>query len=143
MKTMTWKLSRILVFLVSSILITRPLDASTPTNYLVTTLAHPSNLVDGSATNARFCLFFLPSKVAVDVGGNVYVADSGNFAIRKISSNGVVTTLAGNGEWGFSNGIGTNATFKGPTGVAVDVGGNVYVADSIDCAIARSVAMEW
>ena len=63
-------------------------------------------------------------------GGNVYVVDTGNIRIRKITSSGVVTTFAGNGSVGFTNGTGTNATFNRPIGVAVDSAGNVYVADS-------------
>jgi hypothetical protein len=99
-------------------------------NGLVTTLAGAMPLPGN---------FFMAYGVAVDVGGNVYVVDSGYGAISKISSNGVVTTLAGNVNLnpGFVNGLGTNATFSYLTGVAVDVGGNVYVADSENCAIRK------
>ena len=75
--------------------------------------------------------FKLPHGVAVDfMNGNIYVADKGNHAIRKITSSGVVTTLAGSGSSGFANGQGVGATFAQPQGVAVDGYGNVYVADS-------------
>jgi protocatechuate 3,4-dioxygenase beta subunit len=68
--------------------------------------------------------------VAVDAAGNVYVADSANSTIRKITPAGVVTTLAGTpGQPGSSDGIGTAAQFNQPFGVAVDGAGNVYVAD--------------
>ena len=70
-----------------------------------------------------------PSGVAVDVAGNVYVADQGNNLIRKISSAGVVSTLAGNGVQNKINGTGTAASFNFPYSVAVDAAGNVYVAD--------------
>jgi hypothetical protein len=68
--------------------------------------------------------------VAVDGAGNVYVADPYNNLIRKITSGGVVTTLAGQaGSSGKTDGIGSAARFSNPSGVAVDDFGNVYVAD--------------
>jgi sugar lactone lactonase YvrE len=83
---------------------------------------------NGTGTAARF---EIPSSVAVDSTGNVYVADSGNGEIREISPSGVVTTLAGSpGQWGSSNGTGSAASFDDPSGVAVDSTGNVYVADT-------------
>ena len=75
--------------------------------------------------------FYYPNGVAVDSAGNVYVADTRNEIIRKINSNGVVSTLAGlAGELGSDDGVGSNARFGIPTGVATDSVGNVYVADS-------------
>jgi sugar lactone lactonase YvrE len=67
--------------------------------------------------------------VATDTAGNVYVADSGNSAIRKITPAGVVTTLAG-GTSGSADGTGAAASFSDPKGVAVDGSGNVFVADT-------------
>ena len=95
---------------------------------VVSTLAGQSldGFANGTGTNARFTN---PRGVAVDSSGNVYVADTGNQRIRKITSAGVVTTLAGSGVQGFANGTGTNAQFSNPSGVAVDSAGNVYVAD--------------
>jgi sugar lactone lactonase YvrE len=82
---------------------------------------------DGTGTAASFNG---PSEVAVDGSGNVYVADSWNHLIRKITSAGVVTTFAGTaGSKGSADGTGTAASFNGPTGVAIDGSGNVYVAD--------------
>lgn len=71
-----------------------------------------------------------PIGVATDVAGNVYIADYWNNIIRKITPAGVMTTLAGTaGVKGSADGIGANARFGSPTGVATDVAGNVYVAD--------------
>nr|WP_254615922.1 hypothetical protein [Cupriavidus basilensis] len=93
-----------------------------------------SGSADGTGTAASF---FVPSSVAADTSGNLYVADSGNAKIRKITPAGVVTTLAGSGIEGFSNGAATAASFFAPYGVAVDAAGNVYVADMNNHAIRK------
>ena len=81
---------------------------------------------DGSGTSA---LFYYPSGLSLDGAGNVYVADSGNNLIRKISTSGVVSTFAGSGSAAFADGTGTSASFYFPSGLALDTSGNVYVAD--------------
>ena len=69
--------------------------------------------------------------MAVDSAGNVYVADTCNHTIRKVTPAGVVTTLAGlAGSAGSADGTGSAARFNYPAGVAVDSAGNVYVADT-------------
>ena len=101
--------------------------ATAPPPGTVTTLAGPSfPVAGGSPLNASFKL---PYGVAVDDSGNVYVADYGNNLIRKISSSGLVTTLAGSGSAGQSDGMGTAASFNEPIGIAVNSIGNVFVAD--------------
>ena len=105
----------------------------TPTG-VVTTLAggggsgyNGSGSVDGTGTAASFNS---PKGVAVDSIGNIYVADTGNNKIRKITPAGVVTTLAGSGAEGSTDGTGANSSFSWPSSVTVDSSGNVYVADS-------------
>jgi DNA-binding beta-propeller fold protein YncE len=84
---------------------------------------------DGTGNKASF---YKPSGVAVDHAGNVYVADTGNHTIRKITPAGDVTTLAGRaGYRGEADGLATNALFSEPQGIAVDVAtGNIYVVDT-------------
>lgn len=89
---------------------------------------------DGKGAAAAF---HTPSAVARDHAGNLYVADTGNHAIRKITPDGSVTTLAGNGSPGFADGVGRAARFNGPVGVAVDDAGIVYVADTYNDRIRR------
>jgi sugar lactone lactonase YvrE len=97
--------------------------------------AGQAGAVDGPAATARF---LLPFGVAVDSGGNLYVADGGNQTIRRISAAGVVSTLAGAaGQAGFADGAGANARFNFPWGVTVDRNGNVFVADSENHVIRR------
>lgn len=98
------------------------------TDGMVSTLAGSAEgFVDGAGTAAKFNT---PSGLALDSAGNLYVADTGNHAIRKVSPQGVVSTLAGTGVAGFRDGPGAQAQFNGPIGVAVDKSGRVYVADT-------------
>ena len=90
-------------------------------------LAGSTGSADGTGTNA---LFNHPDGLTVDTNGNVFVADTSNHTIRKVTPAGMVTTLAGQaGNPGSTNATGTNAQFYNPTSVAVDTNGNVYVAD--------------
>jgi len=94
---------------------------------VVTTLAGSgaTGNADGIGTAASFNN---PIAIAVDATGNVYVADTSNHRIRKITPSGVVTTIAGSTS-GFVNGTGTAAKFSFPQGIAVDNTGNIFVGD--------------
>ena len=83
----------------------------------------------GAATSAQLNT---PYGVAVDSAGNVYIADYLNSRVRKVSTNGVITTIAGNGSFSYSGdgGPATSASLFFPSGVAVDSSGNVYIADN-------------
>ena len=107
---------------------TKPSWLTLATSSTVSTLAGNGleGFANGTGTSAQFNK---PYGIAVDGSGNVYVADNTNHSIRKINSAGVVTTLAGSGVAGFVNGTGAAAQFNGPSSVAVDALGNVYVAD--------------
>ncbi|HWD93197.1 MAG TPA: Ig-like domain-containing protein [Verrucomicrobiae bacterium] len=97
----------------------------------VTTFAGVAGVLgstDGTGAAARF---HSPRGLALDDGNNLYVADSENDTIRKISPAGVVTTFAGSaGRPGSANKTGAAASFNFPTGVALDANGNIYVADN-------------
>ncbi|MGH9801973.1 MAG: hypothetical protein ACRD82_16550, partial [Blastocatellia bacterium] len=93
----------------------------------VTTIA---GSIAGFANGTTLARFYGPAGVAVDKNDNIIVADYGNHRIRMISPTGVVTTLAGSGQYGSQNGVGVNARFANPTSVSVDDAGNIYVLDS-------------
>jgi sugar lactone lactonase YvrE len=92
---------------------------------------------DGAGPAVRFNF---PTGVAVDSAGNVYVADQLNNTIRKITTDGVVTTLAGTLAGGSADGTGAAASFSFPTDVAVDGAGNVYVADQFNNTLRKVTA---
>ena len=84
----------------------------------------------GAATNASLSN---PNGVAVDYSGNLYIADTENQVVRKVDTNGIITTVAGIGSFlGYSGdgGMATNAELSYPNAVAVDGVGNLYIADS-------------
>jgi len=84
---------------------------------------------EGRATNASM---YFPEGIALDAAGNLYVADCLGNRIRKVSPGGTITTVAGNGLWGFSGdgGPAILASLNAPRSVAVDAAGNLYIADT-------------
>ena len=98
---------------------------------VVTTLAGTAGVIGSGDGSGNAAQFFYPFAVAVDGAGNVYVADTNNYTVRKITPAGVVTTLAGfAGFHDYSDGTGSNAGFGNLFGIAADSAGNVYVADN-------------
>jgi len=103
----------------------------------VSTIAGTANVTgdaDGTGTAASF---YQPTGLTIDALANLFVGDKNNYKIRKITSSGVVSTLAGSLTSGATDGIGTAATFSEPTGVSVDASGNVFVADRYNNSIRK------
>ncbi len=95
---------------------------------VITTLAgYAEGFSDGLGTQASFNT---PSGLALETNGNLYVADTGNNRIRKITPEGLVSTVAGDGTAGYVDGPTAQARFDGPIGIAVDAKGNIFVADT-------------
>ena len=94
----------------------------------------------GPASNAQLSS---PAAVAVDMAGNLYISDLGNLRIRKVSADGNISTVAGNGSQGYSGdgGPAVNASLNAPLGVAVDTTGNLYIVDSASHVI-RKVTLD-
>src|SRR5438270_613355 len=105
---------------------------------VVTTLAGTPGVIGSADGPGSAAQFFYAFAVAVDGAGNVYVADTNNFTVRKITPAGVVTTLAGlAGKHDYADGTGSDAGFGNLFGIAADSAGNVYVADNIYATIRK------
>jgi sugar lactone lactonase YvrE len=99
---------------------------------IVRTIAGGHTGDGGPARESNLNASFFGGHIAFDPSGNLYLADTSNFRVRKISTAGVITTIAGNGNAGYSGdgGLATEAMLSGPSGVAVDGAGNIYIADN-------------
>ncbi|MGD1086550.1 MAG: hypothetical protein ABSA47_17575, partial [Verrucomicrobiota bacterium] len=102
-----------------------------PNNIITTMAGNGSSGYSGDNCLATNTSLWSPEGVGVDTAGNVYIADFCNQRIRRVDTNGIITTVAGNGNRGYSGdgGMATNAALDEPTGVAVDAFGNIYIAD--------------
>ncbi|MGA2052591.1 MAG: immunoglobulin domain-containing protein [Opitutales bacterium] len=108
-----------------------PATLTVNVSYAVTTLAGLSGNAGSTDSSGGSPQFNGPNAVALDLGGNVYVADTNNNVIREITPGGAVTTIAGlAGTSGNTDGTGSAARFNNPTALTVDSGGNIYVADT-------------
>ena len=98
---------------------------------VVTTVAGKAGIKGSTDGSVSAALFNAPQSIVVDAQGNLFVSDTGNHTVRKISQAGVVSTVAGSaGASGVDDGNGTSARFKQPAGLAIDDTGMLYVSDS-------------
>jgi sugar lactone lactonase YvrE len=113
-----------------------------PNGTIVTVAGNGTYGYTGDGGPAAVATLAAPAGVAVDAAGNIYIADSENHAIRKVSASGIIATIAGNGSPGYSGdgGAATAAQFDNPTGVAVDSARNIYIADMYNCVVREITA---
>lgn len=103
--------------------------------YSVSTFAgSDSGFVNGTLNESKFNGSF---GICIDKEGNIYIADSGNNCIRRISVDGIVSTFAGTGDAGNNDGDRLSATFNSPTGICTDNNGNFFIADFLNHTIRK------
>ena len=110
-----------------------------PAGIVTTAAGNGSEGFSGDGSSAALAKLFLPVGVMVDVSGNILIADSNNERIRKVSSAGVISTIAGTGSLGFGGdgGLATSAQLAVPYSIAMDPAGNIYIADSVNMRIRK------
>ncbi len=107
---------------------------------IITTVAGTGNQgYGGDGGPATSADLYSPTGVAVDDDGNLYIADQSNHRIRKVNTSGMITTVAGTGNQGYSgdSGLATSAYLNSPTGIAVDISGNLFIADNYNHRIRK------
>jgi sugar lactone lactonase YvrE len=104
---------------------------------IITTVAGGGNSGLGDGGSATSAQLYNPSGVAIDSTGNLFIADTENHRVRKVSSSGVITTVAGGGEYGPYSGPATSARLYNPSGVAIDSAGNLFIADTGNYSIRK------
>ncbi|MBG6129077.1 streptogramin lyase [Aquimarina sp. EL_43] len=106
----------------------------TPAGVVTTFAGTNQGFADGTGTQARFNT---PEGITIDNSGNLYVTDRSNHCIRKITSTGVVSILAGSNDFGFVNGTGATARFRQPAGITVNASGVFYVTDESNHSVRK------
>ncbi|WP_025664650.1 cadherin domain-containing protein [Aquimarina megaterium] len=106
----------------------------TPAGVVTTFAGTNQGFADGTGTQARFNI---PEGITIDNSGNLYVTDRSNHCIRKITSAGVVSILAGSNDFGFVNGTGATARFRQPSGITVNASGVFYVTDESNHSVRK------
>ncbi len=116
--------------------------SSVPHSILVTVAGTGNNGNSGDGGHAARADLSRPIRIDIDKAGNLYLTDSDNNTVRKVSSNGIITTIAGIGSEGFTGdgGPATQAQLNFPIGVAVDGSGNIYICDNLNSAIRKVTA---
>lgn len=114
-------------------------DCNGSADHIATTFGNGMCCFDGDELDAAFATLGNPGQLLLDRAGNLLFADPGSHRIRKISSKGIVSTLAGNGIAGFDgdNGVATSASLNGPSGLAIDSQGNLYIADTYNHVVRK------
>jgi uncharacterized protein (TIGR03437 family) len=104
----------------------------TPNGLITTVAGNGTAGFSGDGGPATSASLNHPASVAIDVAGNLFISDNNNHRVRKVTPDGLITTIAGNGSSGFSGdqGLAINATLNFPVGLAIDSAGRLYIADS-------------
>lgn len=118
-------------------------NGSNVPNQIITVAGNGSNSYSGDNGPATSAALNTPSGLCIDSNGNMYIADSGNNRIRKVATNGIITTIAGTGPngsyggYGGDGGLAINAELNYPAGIAIDNLGRLYISDSVNSRIRR------